>query len=72
MFYDRQPKSQREEYKQMLTLVGSLSNLFSASDAPMLNYRAHENIFCKYFEASNLSREDCSADASKDSVGIGL
>lgn len=72
MFYDKQPVQQKEDYKQMLSLVGSLSNLFSASVEPMLNYRAHENIFCKYFEASNLSREDCSADASKGSIGVGL
>lgn len=72
MFYEKQPEKQREDYKQMLSLVGSLSNLFSASDEPMLNYRAHENIFCKYFKALNLSREDCSADASKGSVGVGL
>lgn len=45
MFYDKQPVQQKEDYKQMLSLVGSLSNLFSASVEPMLNYRAHENIF---------------------------
>jgi hypothetical protein len=37
-----------------------------------LYYRAAENIFCKAFEADNLSRSDCSADASKNSIGIGL
>ena len=49
-----------------------LSNIFSESDEPMLYYRAHENIFCKYFKADNLSREDCSADAKKNFIGIGL
>ena len=72
MFYDKQPINQREDYKEMLALVGSLSNLFSAADAPLLHYRAHENIFCKYFEAENLAREDSSADAKKGTVGIGL
>lgn len=72
MFYDKQPEVQREKYKKMLAIVGSLSNVFSESDEPMLYYRAHENIFCKYFNAENLSREDCSADASKDFIGIGL
>ena len=72
MFYERQSKNQRNNYKQMLALVGSLSNLFSDSDKPLLHYRAHENIFCKYFEALNLSRDDCSADAIKDKIGIGL
>lgn len=72
MFYENQPVEQQEAYKEMLRIVGSLSNIFSDSDRPMIYYRAHENIFCKYFEADNLSREDCSADAAKNAVGIGL
>ena len=72
MFYDKQPLSNREEYKGMLKIMGQLSNLFSESDCPYLAYRAHENIFCKYLEAENLARSDCSADAKKDSIGIGL
>ena len=71
MFYDKQPSNQRENYKKMLKIIGSLSNLFSESDKPFLYYRCHENIFCKYFEARNLSREDCSADAQKVTTGIG-
>lgn len=72
MFYERQPEKQRENYKNMLKTIGSLSRLFSESDTPYLYYRCHENIFCRYFEAINLSREDCSADAQKDNLGIGL
>ncbi len=72
MFYENQPQENQERYKRLLAAVGSLSNLFSASDKPMLYYRGHENIFCKAFEAENLSREDCSADAKKDKIGIGL
>lgn len=72
MFYENQPREQRENYKSMLALIGSLSNLFADSETPMLYYRAHENAFCKYFEADNLSREDCSADAAKGVIGIGL
>lgn len=72
MFYEKQPLEQRENYKKMLKIVGGLSNLFSESNKPYLYYRCHENIFCKYFEATNLSREDCSADAQKEKVGIGL
>lgn len=56
----------------MLKIMGQLSNLFSESDCPYLAYRAHENIFCKYLEAENLARSDCSADAKKDGIGIGL
>ena len=72
MFYKKQSVEQQNNYKNMLAIVGSLSNMFSASNEPMLYYRAHENIFCKYFEAINLSREDCSADAMKGVVGVGL
>lgn len=72
MFYEKQSESQKEDYKSMLAMIGSLSNLFAESLEPMLYYRAHENVFCKYFDAKNLSREDCSADAKKGVVGIGL
>lgn len=56
----------------MLTVIGNLTVLFSESDCPYLPYRCHENIFCKYMEADNLARSDCSADAKKDNIGIGL
>lgn len=72
MFYELQPADQREKYKRMLALVGSLSKLFSGSDTPLLYYRAHENIFCRCFDAENLGREDVSADAKKGIAGIGL
>lgn len=72
MFYEKQELKQREDYKKMLKMVGSLSNMFSDSDKPYLYYRCHENIFCKYFHAKNLAREDCSADAQKNHIGIGL
>lgn len=72
MFYEAQPAEQRTSYKKMLSLIGNLTLLFSESDCPYLPYRCHENIFCKYFEADNLARSDCSADAKKDNIGIGL
>lgn len=72
MFYDKQSLKNQDDYKQMLKIMGQLSNLFSESDCPYLAYRAHENIFCKYLEADNLARSDCSADAKKDGIGIGL
>ena len=72
MFYENQPVAQQEQYKKMLSIVGNLSALFSESASPYLHYRAHENIFCKYFTAENLARRDCSADAKKDRIGIGL
>lgn len=72
MFLHNQEIEQQEKYYELLQIVGGLSNLFSDSDVPYLYYRAAENVFCKAFEADNLSRSDCSADASKDFMGIGL
>ena len=72
MFYENQPINRKNNYKKMLAIIGSLTQLFSESNSPYLPYRAHENIFCKYLNAENLARLDCSADAKKDRVGIGL
>lgn len=66
-------QKQIDEYKKQLNLVGSLSNLFSTSSAPMIYYRATENIYCKAFNATNVSRSDCTADAIYDfKTGIGI
>lgn len=56
----------------MLALMGQLSNLFSKSEIPYIHYRIVENMFCKYFNAENLSRNDISYDAVKNGVGIGI
>lgn len=72
MFYENQSAEQKENYKKMLKIVGRLSKLFSENEKPYLHYRCHENIFCKYFEANNLGREDCSVDAQKGNYGVGL
>ena len=66
-------QKQIDEYKKQLNLVCSLSNLFSTSSAPMIYYRATENIYCKAFNATNVSRSDCTADAIYDfKTGIGI
>lgn len=72
MFYEIQPEELRSNYKKMLTIIGNLTLLFSESNCPYLPYRCHENIFCKYLEAENLARSDCSADAKKGRIGVGL
>lgn len=72
MFYNNQTLESRNKYKKSLSHLASLSKLFSDSDKPMIYYRAHENCFCICFEAENLARHDCSADAKKDNIGIGL
>lgn len=60
------------DYLNLLSAVSKLSGLFSDSAVPLINYRVAENIFCKSFEANNLSRSDTAFDADYNSVGIGL
>lgn len=72
MFYDIQPEEEKQQYKQMLSIIGKLTRLFSESACPYLPYRVQENVFCKYFNADNLARSDCSADAKKNRIGVGL
>jgi len=71
-FFTNQPKQQQTEYKKFLKIAGCLSNLFSESPVPYLYYRIAEKIFCRSFQAEDLSRSDVSADAKKDKLGIGL
>ena len=72
MFINQQDKTQVEYYEKMLKIIGSLSKLSSDSEEPFLYYRVAENLFCKSFNAENLSRSDTSADASIGNVGFGL
>ncbi|MGB7604615.1 MAG: hypothetical protein WBL93_03975 [Lutisporaceae bacterium] len=72
MFLSNQNPIQQTEYFNYLKVIGGLSNLFSENEIPYLYYRVAENIFCRSFEADNLSRSDCSADAKKQGLGIGL
>lgn len=71
-FFGKQSEENRNIYIKLLQVTGALSNLFAESSNPFLYYRAMENIFCKAFEAENLSRSDVSADAAKTGLGIGL
>jgi hypothetical protein len=72
MFIENQKKDKINYYERLLKSIGALSNLFSESPEPYIAYRAAENLFCKAFEAENLSRSDASADASKDKIGFGI
>lgn len=72
MFYNNQDKTKQDNYKRMLGIIGSLSRLFNDDKNPYIVYRAHENCFCRYFDAENLSRKDVSADAKIGNLGIGL
>jgi hypothetical protein len=59
-------------YLKLLSAVSKLSGLFSESSVPFINYRVAENIFCRSFDAGNLSRSDTAFDANFNSIGIGL
>ncbi|MBP6385746.1 MAG: hypothetical protein KA313_09660 [Pseudarcicella sp.] len=60
------------DYLKLLSAVSKLSGLFSESSVPFINYRVAENIFCRSFDAGNLSRSDTAFDANYNSVGVGL
>jgi len=59
-------------YLKLLSAVSKISGLFSESAVPFINYRVAENIFCRSFNANNLSRSDTAYDADFNSIGIGL
>lgn len=71
-YYDRTEEKQQECYERMMRVVASLSKLFSENKKPYISPRIPENLFCKYFEAENLSRSDVTADAKKDTIGISI
>ena len=56
MFFNKQTEKQQQEYQNFLKIVGCLSNLFSDSEVPYLYYRIAEKIFCRAFNADDLSR----------------
>lgn len=62
----------RGEYLRLLGAVSRLSGLFSESAVPFVNYRVAENIFCRSFDAENLSRSDSAFDAKYGPIGVGL
>ena len=72
MIYRNQSEERRTSYLNTLSNVARLSKIFSENTAPYLPYRAVENIYCKAFDATNLGRSDCSADASLNGIGIGI
>ncbi|MDM8160055.1 hypothetical protein QUH73_09545 [Labilibaculum sp. K2S] len=65
-------KANHGDYLKLLSAVSMLSGLFSESSVPFVNYRVAENIFCRSFSATNLSRSDTAFDAKYNSLGIGL
>ncbi len=65
-------KEKKGDYLKLLAATAKLSRLFSESQVPYIYYRAAENIFCRSFNADNLSRGDSAFDANYNSIGIGL
>ncbi|MDD2961712.1 MAG: NgoFVII family restriction endonuclease [Muribaculaceae bacterium] len=61
-----------EKYFKILSLLASLSRLFSENTIPYLDYRLAENIFCKYFSALNDARSCTAYDARIGQLGIGI
>ncbi|TDL74240.1 restriction endonuclease PLD domain-containing protein [Peribacillus frigoritolerans] len=72
MLTNNQPIVNQESYVRMMKSAGSLSKLFSESESPFLVSRNVENAFCEAFGANNLGRDDCSADASLNGIGVGI
>lgn len=72
MFLESQDAERKSYYKEVLSVVGSLSRLFSNAIEPYIEYHIAEKLFCKAFDAEDLSRSDVSADARKGNVGIGI
>jgi len=72
MFFNKQAKAQKQKYQDFLKIAGCLSNMFSDSEIPYLYYRVAEKVFCRAFNAEDLSRSDVSVDAKKELLGIGL
>ncbi len=65
-------KQNNGNYLKLLSVTAKLSKLFSENSIPYIYYRAAENIFCRAFNADNLSRSDTAFDANLENVGIGL
>lgn len=71
-FYNIASLTNKQYYHRLLEMMGGLSNLFSSSDKPYIDSRVAENLFCRCLEAQNLARNDCTADAKKNKIGIGI
>lgn len=59
-------------YSNYLAAVGSLTELFSDNDRPLINSRTAERLFVFLTGARDLSRKDNSFDACLGIVGVGI
>ena len=60
------------KYFEMLRLMAQLSKLFSDNQIPYMDYRLAENLFCKYYNATNDARSCTAYDARLSNLGIGI
>ena len=60
------------KYFEMLRLMAQLSKLFSDNQIPYMDYRLAENLFCKYYNATNDARSCTAYDARLNNLGIGI
>lgn len=65
-------RTKRHSYVQYLKAISSISSLFSDSQTPYIDYRIVENLFCRCFDAENLSRSCIAIDARIGGTGIGI
>lgn len=65
-------KKQNKNYAKSLSIIATLSRLFSDNTTPYLHYRIMENLFCDCFGFENLSRSDTAYDARLNHLGVGL
>lgn len=72
MFIINQNREKKEEYIKLLKVLGAFSKLFTNNENVFLPYRVAENLFCRVFNATNISRSDLSVDAIKNRIGIGV
>jgi len=63
---------ENQPYFDALQVLASLSKLFADGHIPYLDYRLAENIFCKFYDATNEARACTAYDAKIDGIGIGI
>lgn len=61
-----------KNYQTLLRDIGSLSRLFSETNKPFIHSRTAEYLYCKIYNAENISRSDITIDAKLDNLGVGV
>lgn len=72
MFIDTLSIDKQNAYRQLLSVAGMISGLFSENTTPYITPRHSEKMFCKATGAQDRGRDDTSADATYRNIGIGI